>query len=226
MEKPEKMNLSHIVSERIKGYILDNGLSEGDKLPSEKQLIESLGVSRTVVRESLKLLEMLGFLKIKTGDGIYVDSVSFKAVLDQMSFRLRKNETKMKELLATRRILELGAVELAIERYDPVLIDQMDQWNDAMEIKINQRQIPLEEDLRFHRSLFKATDNDTYFEFSELLSEFFISVRELHFSNVDDTRQSLIEHRNIVKFIRAKDTDSAKREMEQHLVPLKRYFGK
>lgn len=224
VDKPEKVNLSHIVTERIKDFILDRELKEGDKLPSEKQLIETLGVSRTVVREALKSLEMLGIIKIKTGDGIYVDGMSLKSVMDQMSFRWRQSETKMKELWATRRILELGAVEMAIERYDLELIGQMEQWNDAFAEKIEQRQVPSEEDLQFHRTLFKATGNKTYFEFSEVLTDFFINIRQLHFGNVEDTKLSLMEHRNIVKLIREKDTAGAKREMEHHLRPLRRYI--
>lgn len=204
MLKTSKLNLSHIVSDRIKSFILDRELKEGDKLPSEKQLIETLGVSRTVVREALKSLEMLGIIKIKTGDGIYVDGLSLKPILDQMSFRWKQSETKMKELWATRRILELGAVEMAIERYDLELIDQMDHWNDAISEKIDQLEVPSEEDLQFHRTLFKATGNKTYFEFNEVLNDFFFNIRQLHFGNVEDSKLSLLEHRNIVKLIRAK----------------------
>ncbi|WJH36702.1 FadR family transcriptional regulator [Paenibacillus sp. CC-CFT747] len=226
MEKAEKVNLSHIVSERIKAYILERELKEGDKLPSEKQLVESLGVSRTVVREALKSLELLGILRIKTGDGIYVDALSMKPVIDQMSFHWRQSETRMKELWETRRILELGAAEMAIERYDVERIEEMEQWNEAFARKIELRQMPYEEDLQFHRTLFKATGNNTYFEFSEILTDFFSSIRQRHFGNVEDTKLSLEEHRRIVHFIREKDPVNAKKEMERHLLPLRRYISK
>ncbi|GAA3409143.1 FadR/GntR family transcriptional regulator [Paenibacillus hodogayensis] len=222
MEIPEKMNLSHIVSDRIKGYILDNELKAGDKLPSEKQFIDSLGVSRTVVREALKSMETVGLIKIKTGDGIYVDGLSLKPVLDQVSFRWKKDERRMKELWATRRILELGAVEMAIERYDLEAIALMEARNRDMAAKIEKGELPIEEDLQFHRALFRAGGNDTFYELSEVLTDFFTSIRELHFGNVEDTRKSLIEHVNIIRAIRDKDMAAAKQEMERHLKPLKR----
>ncbi|MCU6793842.1 FadR family transcriptional regulator [Paenibacillus sp. WQ 127069] len=223
MEISEKMNLSHIVSERIKNHIIENELKEGERLPSEKQLIDMLGVSRTVVRESLKSLEMIGILKIKTGDGIYVNALSLKPVMDQVSFRWHQNERKMKELLATRRILELGAVEMAIEKYDLSFINQMDVWNEAMAAKLDSGQMPLEEDLQFHQTLFRATGNETYFELSELITDFFLNIRQLHFGNLEDTKKSIIEHQRLVEYIRAKDVSKAKKEMELHLRPLKKY---
>lgn len=225
MEVPEKMNLSHIVSERIKTYILDNDLKAGDKLPSEKQLIDSLGVSRTVVREALKSLEMIGIVRIRTGDGIYVDSLSLKPVLDHVSFRWKQDDRRMRELLATRRVLELGALEMAIERYDLEAFDQMEACNRAMSAKIEAGELPLEEDLEFHRTLFRATGNETFFELSEVLTDFFTAIRKKHFGKTGGSRQSLEEHRRVLEAIRRKDVAAAKRELEEHLQPLKRYIN-
>ncbi|MCU6712624.1 FadR family transcriptional regulator [Paenibacillus sp. J5C_2022] len=224
MEPSEKVNLSHIVSERIKAYITENGLSEGDRLPSEKQLIDGLGVSRTVVREALKSLEMLGIVKIRTGDGIYVSSLSLKPVLDQVSFRWHQSERKMHELLSTRRVLELGAVEMAIDRYDISLINEMDACNRAMMEKVDRGLSPLEEDLAFHEALFRATGNETYGELSALISDFFLEIRLHHFANVDVSRQSILEHGRIVDAIKARDVARAKQEMELHLEPLKKHM--
>lgn len=222
MDIPEKVNLSQIVVERIKGYILENGLKAGDKLPPEKQWIDSLGVSRTVVREALKSLETVGLIRIKTGDGIYVDGLSLKPLLDQVSFRWRRDERKMKELWATRRALELAAVEMAIERSDPEAIERMEHWNGEMAGAIAKGKMPTDEDLQFHRALFLATGNQTFYELSEVLTDFFTGVRERLFGDAKDTKQSWIEHDNLIRFIRQKKTEEARREMERHLAPLKR----
>lgn len=224
MDIPEKVNLSHIVGERIKSYILEHDMVAGDRLPTEKQLIEALGVSRTVVREALKLLELLGIIRIRAGDGIYVDSVSLKPLMEHVSFRWKQNKQKMKELLATRRILELGAVEMAVQRYDLEAISEMEGWTEAMADAIRQGKPPYEEDLQFHRVLFQATGNVTYYELSEVLTDFFATVRELHFGRPEDSLISLVEHRNIVLGIRERNMEMAKREMELHLLPLHRFL--
>lgn len=222
MELAEKTTLSQIVSERIKKYIVDHQLEPGAKLPSEKQLTEMLQVSRTVVRESLKALEMLGIIRIKPGGGVFVDTPSLKPVMDQVSFLWKNNREKIVELLATRKILELGAVEMAIQNGDLQLIEQMEMWNERMEQAIREGKLPMEEDLEFHRTLFKATGNQTYFELSDVLSEFFHNVRELHFGDPKKTLVSLDEHKQIIECIRAGYEEEAKAVMLNHLRPLDR----
>lgn len=221
---PERLNLSQIVSERIKEYIVKNKLEAGRKLPSEKQFVDMLDVSRTVVREALKSLETLGIVRIKSGDGIYVNQVSLRPVIDQVSFQWLDDQKRMKELLATRRILELGAIEMAIEKYDLDLIEQMEACNEQMEIKMKSKQSSLEEDLQFHRLLFKATGNDTFFELSEVITEFFTAIRKVHLSQAEALGKSLQEHQNIVRYIKEKNLKEAKWEMEQHLQPLRSYI--
>lgn len=224
IEIPQKLNLSRIASDRIKAYITDNNLEAGSKLPSEKQFVEMLNVSRTVVREALKSLETLGIVKIKSGDGIYVNTISLKPVIDQVSFQWKENKKRMKELLATRRILELGAIEMAVEEYNLDIIDQMESCNRRMEEKMRKKQSSIDEDIEFHRLLFQATANETYYELSEVITEFFTAIREVHLSQAAALKQSLQEHSNIVRFIREKETDQAKQEMEKHLRPLRQYI--
>lgn len=222
MELGEKTTLSQIVSERIKQYIVDHQLEPGAKLPSEKQLTEMLQVSRTVVRESLKTLEILGIIRIKAGGGVFVDAPSLKPVMDQVSFLWKNNAEKIDELLATRKILELGAVEMAIQHGDMRLIEQMEVWNEKMEHTVKKGELPVEEDLEFHRALFRATGNQTYFELSDVLSEFFHQIRELHFGDSSNILISIQEHKQLIEYIRGKDIEAAKTVMLTHLTPLQR----
>jgi len=220
MDLAEKTTLPQIVCERIKLYIVEHELKAGDKLPSMNQLIDMLKVSRSVVREALKTLETLGVLRIKSGGGIFLDVPSFKPFMDQVSFQWKHNEQRIKELIATRRVLELCAVEMAIEHYDPHLLDQLELANKQMELSITKRKLPVEEDLAFHRALFKATGNQTFFELSDVVSEFFNQVRERHFVDVKNTITSFEEHKQIVEQIRKKNVDEAKAIMKKHLLVL------
>ncbi|TNJ63325.1 FadR family transcriptional regulator [Paenibacillus hemerocallicola] len=221
MDLTEKTTLPQIASERIKLYIVEHELKAGDKLPSVNQLIDMLKVSRTVVREALKTLESLGVLRIKAGNGgIFLNAPSLKPFVDQVSFQWKNNELKLKELIATRRVLELCAVEMAIEHYDLGLLEQLDLANKQMEQSITERKLPIEEDLAFHRALFKATGNQTFFELSNVLSEFFSQIRERHFVDVRNKITSFEEHKQIIAQIRKKNVDEAKAIMKKHLLVL------
>ncbi|GAA3413761.1 FadR/GntR family transcriptional regulator [Paenibacillus hodogayensis] len=221
MDLTEKTTLPQIAIERIKLYIVEHELKAGDKLPSVNQWIDMLKVSRTVVREALKTLESLGVLRIKAGNsGIFLNAPSLKPFVDQVSFQWKNNELKLKELIATRRALELCAVEMAIEHYDLGLLEQLDLANKQMEQSITERKLPIEEDLAFHRALFKATGNQTFFELSNVLSEFFSQIRERHFVDVRNKITSFEEHKQIIEQIRKKNVDEAKAIMKKHLLVL------
>jgi DNA-binding FadR family transcriptional regulator len=217
MGMTEKTTLTEVVKERIKKYIIDNQLPPGAKLPTEKQLTEMLLVSRTVVRMALQSLQILGILRIRAGGGIFVDSPKLNPVLDHISFQWMRSREKLAELLATRKILELGAIEMAAQHRDLELIGQLDLWNDRMEQTIRQGKIPIEEDFEFHRALFKATGNQTYVELNEVIGDFFRRLRELFFDDIEKTYVSLNEHKQITEKIKKGDAEEAKAIMRRHL---------
>ncbi|TMV46873.1 FadR family transcriptional regulator [Paenibacillus mesophilus] len=217
MDMTEKTTLTEVVKERIKKYIIDNQLPPGAKLPTEKQLTEMLLVSRTVVRMALQSLQILGILRIRAGGGIFVDSPKLNPVLDHISVQWMRSREKLAELLATRKILELGAIEMAVQHRDLELIGQLDLWNDRMEQAIRQGKIPIEEDFEFHRALFKATGNQTYVELNEVIGDFFRRLRELFFDDIEKTYVSLNEHKQITEKIKKGDAEEAKAIMRRHL---------
>lgn len=220
MELTEKLTLPQIVGERIKTYIVEHQLEPGARLPTEKQLMESLQVSRTVVREALKTLEILSIVRIKAGGGVFVEAPSLKPVVDQVSFLWKHNQEKIAELLETRKVLELGAMEMAIKHGENQWIDQMEEWNGRMEQAIHGGRLPIEEDLEFHRALFRATGNHTYFVLSDILSEFFHNIRKLFFGDVKKTLVSFEQHKQLIHYLRMKDIAVAKQVMIEHLAPL------
>ncbi|MCR2822502.1 FadR/GntR family transcriptional regulator [Lederbergia panacisoli] len=130
-----KQTLSEVVSERIKSYISENKCQPGDRLPTEKEIIDMLGVSRTIVREALKTLQSQGIIEIKQGLGIFVKEIKIQSILRNISPFLTIDKVKFKEVIDTRIIFELGAIGLAINHDDPEKIKQMSYWNEALLVK-------------------------------------------------------------------------------------------
>lgn len=217
MQIPKKNTLSDIVTERIKNYIVTNQLIAGDKLPTEKDLIEQLGVSRTVVREAIKILQLVGVIR-KSGDGIFVDDPTLKSVSNHVSFQWKNNTKKMTELLETRIVLELGAIEMAIKHYSPSHIEEMELWNERLRTKQESFDAA---DLGFHRSLFQATTNSVYLQFSEILTDFFNAIginSEIYLEN--QAAKSYEQHNEIITWIKRKNAKMAKQIMMLHLESL------
>lgn len=105
---------------KIKDMILSGALKPGDRLPPEKDLSESLGLSRSSLREAVKALEVLRVLNVKRGDGTFVTSLEPRLLLEALTFvvDLHNNDSVL-EMFAVRRILEPAAVGMAAHRLGP-----------------------------------------------------------------------------------------------------------
>ncbi|WP_338322997.1 FadR/GntR family transcriptional regulator [Oceanobacillus halophilus] len=103
----------HGVLEKIRIFIEDNNLSPGDKLPSERELSETLNASRSSIREAFRALELLGIIETRHGEGTFLSSYRpFQTVEILASFILREKNTK-ESILVTKKLLEKEAAKLA-----------------------------------------------------------------------------------------------------------------
>ena len=108
--------LSEQIAQKIIDEIKAGGLSPGDKLPSEKQLIEKYQVSRITVREALRTLKVMNIINIKQGKGAFVSSVDISLLIDHMDFVSLLEKTTVLNLFEARRILEPEIAALAAQR--------------------------------------------------------------------------------------------------------------
>ena len=212
-----KQTLSEIVSDRIKTYISTNNLHPGDRLPSEKEIIEMLEVSRTAVREALKTLQSQGIIEIRQGIGIFVKEINLQGLFKEVSPFLKLDKTKFKEVIDTRIILEIGAVELAINHFQLDKIMQMEYWNNIIYEKALNGEKPKNEDSYFHNALFLATGNETYIQLSSIVNEYFKLNQLEEIVNTEAFMISHKEHKSIIDSIIKKDKEMAKHEMKKHL---------
>lgn len=215
--RKRKPTLSEIVIERIKTHIAEHQYQSGDQLPSEKEMIQMLGVSRTAVREALKSLQSQGIIEIRPGVGLFVTEVHLQNYLKNISPFLTIDKTKFKELIDARIVLELGAIELAIQHHQTDLIAQMEKWNDLILTKAQNGERPKEEDRLFHKALFDATGNDTYIQLSYIVNEYFQANQLEEVVDLEEYQISYKEHKKVIEKIQKKEIEAAKQAMRRHL---------
>ena len=217
MEAIERVSLTDQVVERVKQHILENELAENDRLPTERDLIQMFGVSRTVIREALRSLEAVGIIRVKSGDGIFVAGMQTEAVMTMISFQLQRDKQSQLEFLATRLVLECGALELCIDSLDEESVAFMRQCNNRMRDIANVNKDHTLEDINFHKTLFKASHNRIYSALSSLISDFFLEARKAALTSYDDVVMSANEHDKIVDALLRKDLQQAKEIMKLHV---------
>ncbi len=186
-------------------------------MPAERELCERLGVSRTVVREALNLLEARGLLRIEHGRGAVVSDGDTHAVKDTLAMLLRVQSQTLSELLEVRKILEVEIAGLAAERADEDDIRTMREALGRMRDLIDVSEGYVEADVDFHSLLAAGARNGVLLQMMEPVVGLLKASRRVSASLPGAAQRALREHEAILKRVAAGDADGARAEMRIHL---------
>jgi len=206
------------IMEQLKDMISRGELKQGQKLPPERELAESLGVSRASVREALTALEAIGILDIRPGEGTFVRETSVSATFAPLAMVLEMEQNSMSQLMEVRRVLETEIAALAVQRATEEDLQNIEVNLNRMK-SANTVSEAVEADLRFHFAIAEATHNSILLRImntvADLMHNTFRIRREELFA--DKGREIISEHEAIYRAIRDRDIDSAKLRMLQHI---------
>lgn len=219
----QRESLVDIASKRIKQHIIKNEWQPGDKYLSEKELIEQLQVSRTVIREALVSLQSVGIIKIISGDGVYIADPNIDPIKEILKHHGDLHGVKIKELAEIRKVIELGAIRLIIENERTVDIQHLIDLNEKYYKSIMQEVDTRPTDRLFHQFLIKSTMNDTFYYFSEIIQEYFTLTKIDLLLNKEKLLHSYEEHKEIISSLESKDMPKAQALMIKHLQPILKF---
>jgi DNA-binding FadR family transcriptional regulator len=162
--KPIKREpISVTILNMITDEILSGNLKPGDKLPTENELSESLGVGRNSVREAIKMLSSFGVIEVRMGAGTYITESMNGSILQPLMLSLAFEQGTSKELVELRLMIEIGAAELAIDQASDEEISSLEAANErlksAADNKVDDAQYLRDIDLNVHYTLFQITKN-------------------------------------------------------------------
>ena len=198
--------------------VVSGGLEPGERLPPERELCERLGVSRTVVREALNLLEARGLISIEHGRGAVVSGGNTDAVRDALEVVLRVRPKVLWELLEMRAILEVGISGLAAERATEEDTDAMRVQLERMAALIDVPEGYVDADVEFHALLARAARNGVLLTMLEPIVDLLRASRRVSASRRPGSAlRALGEHEEILRRVEAGDAGGAEREMRAHL---------
>jgi DNA-binding FadR family transcriptional regulator len=155
----------------IKEYILRNQLKPGDPLPTESELCEAVGASRSSVREAVKTLSALDIVTVRHGHGTFVGSLSLAALVESLAFRglLTSDEDQrvLGQVVDVRQTLEQGLSAQIIAGLDNQLRDDLAALAEEMTRRAERDEDFLEVDREFHLKLLEPLDNDLVLQLTE-----------------------------------------------------------
>ena len=202
---------------RIQQLMREGHLKEGDKLPSERELAEMFDVSRVPVREALKVLEFLGAIQYKRGEGVFVKKIEMKRILHTIDFFMTDPADQLINLFEAREAFEIQAVRLAAERRNEADIEAIQQALLEMEFLISVGKPVCDVSTKFHTAVIAAAHNEVISEVNEFLSDLLTYSRQKSLSDVRRHTVSLRYHQLILQHIVEKNAQAAVCVMQEHL---------
>lgn len=204
------------VQESLRAYIAENGLEPGAPLPPEGELAQQLGVSRNSVREGIKALESVGVLEMRRGVGAFVKAFSFEPLLDNLTYGLGDVLERVEDVIAVRRALELGMIDLALERIGPEDIRDLRATLENMRELAERGEAFPDADRQFHLLLFRCLGNAVL---TRLIEVFWLAFyRASNFTDLanPDPMQTWRDHVAIVDAIEARDLADVRARLDRH----------
>ncbi|SRR5579883_1943314 len=211
--------LSDQVSTQLQAMIINQALKPGDKLPSERELCELLHVSRTVVREAVRVLVVKGLLEVRPGGGMVVRAPDTTLVSELMSVMLRADsgDAVFSQVLEVRRLLEVEIAGLAAERRTEADLQAIEAQLQEMATYEADSARWSAADVSFHASLAAATQNPLYSILLSSIVELLLEIRLTGFSLPGTAQRALRYHQAIYEAIKARDREGARKAMFDHL---------
>ena len=214
---PKRVPLHREIAEILTERIVSGEIGVNSLLPPERELCERMGVSRTVVREAIKLLESRGLVRIDRGRGTLVTEAHTSSLVDSLKLLLRRRSNVLRELLEIRQILEVAIAGLAAERRSEANLRAMDRALSVMRSTPDQPAGYVDADVEFHFEIARAAKNPLVLALLEPLSDLLRESRIQSFSGPRFVCIRTRQHEEILDYIRARDAEGARRAMGKHL---------
>ena len=203
------------VAKQLERHITEE-LKPGDLLPSERELVRMLGVSRSSVRDAIRTLELMGLLEPRQGIGTMVCSPA-AVPANPLANALLEKRTMVAELLDVRKMIEpplAGRAALHASRDE---IADMEDIFARHEAKVRSGELGIEEDSEFHYSIALASNNRAVLKVVDVLMDLLRETRERSLQVEGRQEQSLAGHRRILAALKRGDAAAAEAAMRQHL---------
>jgi GntR family transcriptional repressor for pyruvate dehydrogenase complex len=207
------------VADQIEALIVGEALSPGDKLPSERELAAQLGISRTVVREAIRLLSVRGLVRVKAGCGTYVQkpTPTDAAASIELLLKLERCPDSFDDFFEVRTMIEIEVAGRAAERAGDDDLVALERTISEMAAHVDDLERFVQHDLAFRQALAAATQNDIFCVLLSAVSGFLLKMGRLAHQAPGAAEIALDHYREVLRRVRKQDPEGARRAMYDHI---------
>jgi GntR family transcriptional repressor for pyruvate dehydrogenase complex len=220
-EVAREPRLSDKVAELLRDGILSRRLPVGTPLPSERELGEQFGVSRTVIREAVRALAAKGIVEARSGSGLRVSQIDEAAASESLSWYIRGGGFDYWKVHELRSMIEVGMAGLAAERRTSEQIEGLRAAHAKFVGDLDDVDAAARDDLEFHVLIARSTENDLFLVILESIGSALIEIRRDNLAG-GTGKKTIAEHKRILDRIAAGDAEGARAAMASHLETVRR----
>jgi GntR family transcriptional regulator, transcriptional repressor for pyruvate dehydrogenase complex len=224
--KPKRM--SDQVFDQLKDLIFRGHLKPGERLMTERELAQNLGVSRPTVREAINKLVAMHLLEHRQGQGTFVNPPNAGADKNPLAAVINGQDASLMDLLEVRLGLECNAVALAARRATEEDVREIEESVQAMAVAVGEGNLGSDADITFHMAIAYATKNIVQIHIMKSLYDLlFYGIHEnlQHlYTEPMNLDKVLAQHADILNAIRQRDPDEAFGAMKRHITFVQDYF--
>lgn len=205
------------VEKRLIEVFINKVLKPGDPIPKEIELAAIMGVSRTVIRESLNRLKTLGLIESKKHSGIVITSPDLSAILSKSVIPGLLDTKTLRNVFEIRLALEVGMSDFIFERKTNRDIAELEEIVKIEPDHSDNILFDMEYEIRFHGKLYQMSGNDTLADFQKLLIPAFQHVYNIGLIKNKGRRKKHKSHKDLVTLLKKGTPDGFREGMRSHL---------
>ncbi|MCF8379977.1 MAG: FadR family transcriptional regulator [Bacteroidales bacterium] len=225
-----KQTLSQKIERTIENAIREKKLAIGSKLPTEREMCESFGVSRTALREALRRLSARGLIIVQKGSGMYVSAIDIKDAINSLNlyYDLKFDKNLLRQFIEVRRFFEPEISMLAARnRTEENILELETDFYEFENCDPDNTQREADLDNRFHLTIVKSTSNPIMQITMEPIYLLLPRMRNYIYANIEGEKMYTLEsHRQLISAIKDQRENDAREIMLAHLLRTQEIYDK
>ncbi len=214
----KKISVAEQAIDRIYELIKEKELKVGDKLPPERDLMKTLKISRTSLREGIRALEMIGVINVRQGHGTIIGDANLSnSIIKPLAFSILLNKNTFIELFEARKLIEVECAGLAAERITLTELDVIQNTYKKLVRYKNDREKSIKYEIRLHEQITNAAKNKVL---EKILTSIKTLLRESRDTTVPEegvSPETIACHKELLNSFNLHDSSKARSTMYKHL---------
>ncbi|MVN20428.1 FadR/GntR family transcriptional regulator [Mucilaginibacter arboris] len=205
------------VEKNLLELFIEKNFKVGDAIPKELELTEAMGVSRTVIREALLRLRMIGLIESKKHKGSVITSPDLTSILQKSLKPQIMDDDTLREIFEMRLSLEIGMADFIIQRVTPKDIAELKSIVASEPKKSQNHLFQIEQEIKFHGKLYDITGNQTLKNFQKMLLPVFDYVHHSGLLKKHIALKNFVSHKGLVELIEKGSAELLRNGIRNHL---------